>query len=400
MFKIALKNILNKKVYFFLFACYIVLGTLLFLSAYTFSFSKNYEKKTINNKMSENYGIYTETSNLPIRTYEIEKMSFVEDVKTFKNYLIPLSKTIISVDDDDLLMTEWVNCCKYDISINPFSNNYYKEYGNVLLYGSLPKESDEIIVNERLVSNLKVSNEYIMNKSICVYSPDDKSLPSDQRKNLIMRKKVVGIFSDVVFSDNGHSSSTILMIDDIDIKEYMEIYDFCYIYFNTFKEANKFSQIIEEKTGYSIYYSNSEELAFIDYISRYVSSFSSIIYIFLAILMVSIVVLLFVNVYFLDRNNYNIKFILRTYGYSKIKLFLESFLEKIIISIFSIVLVFAISIGTERIISTKLYNIIKINYVINITDVLILNMPFFLGAIFLSLLVSIEGKNSIISKVR
>ena len=407
MIKIALMNILSKKIYIRAFLNSLFLGILFFLVAFSVFFTNNIKKKIIGDNYSKNYGelfIGNDSLELSVDVERIEKNTFVEDVVYFYDYSTGIADFKVVINNKELNISTF-ECFKFDDNCKIVSKNVEKEYGDILLNGRYPKNENESLVNESFLKSLDLDVNDVIGKTIFFYTPNNKHLSVEYRNDLYLSTTVVGVISDKLFENDSFLNDPVIVTNSsIQEKPYYFVTKKYKAYYNTFDNVESFYEIIKEETGLDFYHNKDVDFAFANYLKKYVGAFVSVVYVFLLFMILSISLLLAIDYYFIEKRNSNLNFIMKCYGAGRNKISFRSFAEKMALFIISTIFTIIISFLMAITINLLLHNMFNVSFKLSINEIIILNIPSFIMQfvviIIISLVLSKKNEKRIINYIR
>lgn len=379
MLKLTFINIKNKSIYFKLFLNLLILGISFLLISYMLVFSVFFERKIIGSDLSKNYGRLYSSDVIDVSA--IEEYDFVEDVTCYHDYSPAMSNFLLNVDGSSFIFEDIFFCFSIDKNTKLVSNNVIKEYNTVMLYGDMPNSDSEMVLNESFVDRLGFTIEEIIGKTIEFYSPSN--LPQDIRNDLFLKKTVVGVMSNNLFSeDTFENDSVVLIYDDLEKKYYYNNAVVYKVYYNTFENAESFYSIIKNDTNYDFFHGMNADFMFINYVKKYFNIFSSIFYIFFALISFSLVVLLFINIDSEANDNYEQNLILFCYGAKKDAIIKEKTCEYLFLLFMALFLCILLGFILNYSLGEFMIKKFDILYKLKFSTVILINIPFVIISFF------------------
>lgn len=376
-FKIAFKNINKKPIYLKLMFSYFIIS--FFLLVFLLNcFIIEGSKSNILNQQSENNKAQMIVENY-LKT-EVFDEEYIKDTYISTSITSGFSITKINIDDKEInkRMTIIGEMIDYSKMFPQFLvDNYEKKNNESIIIGNIPKENNQILINESMVLNLGFDGKELIGKHIDLCF--ERKMGNLISEDFIRDAEIVGIIKDKFI--DVYEQNYIIVSKDIEMKNFpnKELYNLksIIIYFNDFKDIDLRINELNEKYGVSFVASNYEAIDMYEKLEKYGGTLIKIFLVFLAMIFAgffSLTLSLSYMEYAESRKQYQVLF---NYGLSRKSITGIVFLQHLIAYLFSYIL---------SILSSSTIVLIVINKIDSYSNgVLILNFSYLIISCLISL---------------
>ena len=335
-------------------------------------------KSNILNQQSENNKAQMIVENY-LKT-EVFDEEYIKDTYISTSITSGFSITKINIDDKEInkRMTIIGEMIDYSKMFPQFLvDNYEKKNNESIIIGNIPKENNQILINESMVLNLGFDGKELIGKHIELCF--ERKMGNLISEDFIRDAEIVGIIKDKFI--DVYEQNYIIVSKDIEMKNFpnKELYNLksIIIYFNDFKDIDLRINELNEKYGVSFVASNYEAIDMYEKLEKYGGTLIKIFLVFLAMIFAgffSLTLSLSYMEYAESRKQYQVLF---NYGLSRKSITGIVFLQHLIAYLFSYIL---------SILSSSTIVLIVINKIDSYSNgVLILNFSYLIISCLISL---------------